>query len=77
MTTKIETVLCPKCRQPAWGIDRAFFGKGELVGVEVWHLSDQVAWMNNGPQKTCVLKMSYKDSEELANLVASDIGGRK
>jgi hypothetical protein len=70
MVTQIKPVLCPKCRKPVLGIDRVPVPqRRDLAEVEVFHLV--------ASDKPCRIKMTWKDSQELANNVSRDIWGRK
>lgn len=70
MVSQIKPVLCPKCRKPVLGIDRGPVpGRRDLSEVQVFHLVAN--------DKPCRIKMTWKDSQELANWAGRDIGGRK
>lgn len=70
MVTQIQPVLCPKCRKPVLGIDRKPVPeRRDLSEVTIWHLV--------AGDVSCVIKMTWKDSQFLANQVSRDIGGRK
>ena len=70
MVSQIKPVLCPKCKKPILGIDRGpVAGRRDLSEVTVFHAV--------GQDVPCVIKMTWKDSQVLANWASKDIGGRK
>ena len=77
MVAQIKPVLCPKCKKSILGIDRHFGGKTKLVEVEVHHHDDAARYNAGHPTATCKFKMTWKDSQDLANSITRDIGGRK
>lgn len=77
MVSQIKPVLCPKCKRSVLGIGRSFGGQSKLVTVEVHHHEDAAAYNAGGTPKTCKFKMTYADSQALAESISSDLGGRK
>ena len=70
MLPQYKPIYCPKCKKPVLGIDRKPVPeRKDLSEVTVWHLV--------GGDVGCVIKMTWKDSQYLANQVSRDIGGRK
>lgn len=70
VVAQIQPARCPKCKKPVLGIDRAAVpGRRDLSEVKIFHLV--------GDDKPCVIKMTWKDSQVLANWASRDIGGRK
>lgn len=69
--------LCPKCRRTILGIKRHYGGKKKLVEVEVHHREDQALAADGVASSACVIKMTFRDCETLANSVSSDLGNRK
>jgi len=77
MVSQIKPVLCPKCKKSVLGIERHFGGKKTLAEVTVHHHED-VTRVNAGhTAAVCVFKMTWQDSQDLANSITRDIGGRK
>lgn len=75
--TENNPVLCPKCKKSVLGIGRSFGGRKTLVTVEVHHHEDAKRFAAGAQTRVCTFKMNWKDSQELANSVSSDLGGRK
>lgn len=74
---QIKPVPCPKCRRSVLGIGRSFGGGRKLVTVEVHHHEDAQRHNAGLPARTCKFKMTWKDSQDLANSISADLGGRK
>ena len=70
-------VLCPKCRKPVLGIGRSFGGRRKLVSVDIHHVEDARRYDAGAPTRVCKIKMTWSDSQELANAICGDLGGRK
>jgi len=69
MVTQVQPILCPKCKQSVLGIDRGYGGRRDLTEVQIFHHDVKIP--------NCIFKMSWKDAQNLANLISRDIGGRK
>ncbi len=73
----MKQVLCPKCRNPVLGIGRSFGGVRKLVSVEVHHEEDAKRYAAGAQARTCKIKMTFHDSQVLAESISGDLGGRK
>lgn len=69
-------VLCPKCRKTVLGIGRSFGGRRKLVSVEVHHEEDAKRWDAGAPTRTCKMKMTWGDSQVLAEAISGDLRSR-
>lgn len=58
---------CPKCRKTVMGIGRSG-ASARLSAVTVHHFDGMVP---------CKIKMTWSDSQALADLVSGDLGNRK
>lgn len=77
MVAQIPPVLCPKCKKSVLGISRHFGGGKKLVEVEVHHHEDAQRFNAGATPRPCKFKMTFKDSQALAQAVSSDLVGRK
>jgi len=77
MVTQIKPILCPKCKKSVLGIGRHFNGKAALVTVEVHHHQDAANYNAGIQPEVCKFKMTYADSQALAEAISNDLGGRK
>jgi hypothetical protein len=72
-----KAVLCPKCKKSVLGIGRSFGRGRKLVTVEVHHHEDAERYNHGAATRVCKFKMTWSDSQELANKLCGDLGGRK
>lgn len=70
-------LLCPKCRKSVLGIGRSFGGRRKLVTVEVHHHEDAKRFNAGAATRVCKIKMTFRDSQALADAVSGDLGNRK